>query len=93
MTGGHTHTQQMRRVGEGLFFNPGSIGLAYNIFLPEDQFHLDAWAEYAILIAERGCLRLDFHRIPYDVEQLIQIIRSSGRMHANQMIAEYQQAN
>lgn len=93
MTGGHTHTQQMRRVGEGLFFNPGSIGLAYNIFLPEDQFYLDAWAEYAILTAERGCLRLDFHRVPYDVEQLIQIIRSSGRMHANQMIAEYQRAN
>jgi len=93
MTGGHTHTQQMRRVGEGLFFNPGSIGLAYNIFLPEDQFHLDAWAEYAILTAERGCLRLDFHRVPYNVEQLIQIIRSSGRMHANQIIAEYQRAN
>src|SRR5579859_47475 len=23
MTGGHTHTQQVRRVGAGLFFNPG----------------------------------------------------------------------
>jgi putative phosphoesterase len=92
MTGGHTHTQQMRRVGEGLFFNPGSIGLTYNIFLPKEQFHLDAWAEYAILTAERGYLSLDFHRVPYDVEQLIQIIRSSGRLHADQIIAEYQRA-
>ncbi len=88
MTGGHTHTQQMCRFGERQFFNPGSIGLDYNIFLSEDQFHIDAWDEYAIPTVERGCLRLDFHSVPYDVEQLIQIIRSSGRMHANQVIAE-----
>lgn len=93
MTGGHTHTQQMRRVGEGLFFNPGSIGVAYNIFLPEDQFHTDAWAEYAILTAGQGRLiALDFHRVPYDVEQLIQIVRSSGRPHAERMISDYQRA-
>jgi predicted phosphodiesterase len=92
MTGGHTHTQQMRRVGDGLFFNPGSIGVAYNLFLPEDQTHLDAWAEYAILTCEQGRLSLDFHRAPYDVEQLIQIIRSSGRPHADSMIAEYRRA-
>ncbi len=89
MTGGHTHTQQVRRVGAGLFFNPGSIGLAYNIFLPKEQFHTDAWAEYAILSYEQGNLALEFRRVPYDVEALIQIIQASGRPHAESLIADY----
>jgi hypothetical protein len=41
MAGGHTHTQQLRRVGEGLFFNPGSIGIVYDLLLPNDIFHVD----------------------------------------------------
>jgi predicted phosphodiesterase len=97
MAGGHTHTQQIRRVGTGLFFNPGSIGVAYDYHLyqlPEDQFHTDPWAEYAILTAEQGRLiALDFRRVPYDVEQLIQIILASGRPHAESMIAEYRRAS
>lgn len=92
MAGGHTHTQQVRRVDDGLFVNPGSIGVAYNIFLPDDQMHMDAWAEYAMLTYERGHVSLDFRRVPYDVEQLMHSIRGSGRPHAEAMIAEYQQA-
>jgi predicted phosphodiesterase len=92
MTGGHTHTQQLRRIGQGLFFNPGSIGVAYNTFLPADQMHTDAWAEYAMLTYERSSMSLDFHRAPYDVEQLIHVIRVSGRPHADTLIAEYRSA-
>src|SRR5207249_2211110 len=29
-TGGHTHLQQIRRLGDCFFFNPGSVGVAYN---------------------------------------------------------------
>lgn len=90
MTGGHTHTQQMRRVGDGLFFNPGSIGVAYDIFLGLDPAVTDAWAEYAILSDASGHLGLDFHRVPYDVDRLIQIIQASGRPHGDEMIANYQ---
>src|SRR5688500_15633895 len=55
MSGGYTHTQFIRRVGEtALFFNPGSIGVAYNRHHPDDRFHLDAWAEYAVLSLEGG---------------------------------------
>jgi predicted phosphodiesterase len=92
MTGGHTHTQQVRRVGDGFFFNPGSIGVAYNGLLPEDRFHTDAWAEYAILSQDRGRLGVEFRRIPYDVERLIRIIRRSGRPHADRMIDAYRQS-
>ncbi|HEY7357843.1 MAG TPA: metallophosphoesterase family protein, partial [Ktedonobacterales bacterium] len=91
MTGGHTHTQQMRSIGAGargeaesagtqfpqapapagagLFFNPGSVGLVYDVLLPADQLYMNGWAEYAILTSGQGRLAaLDFRRVPYDVE-------------------------
>jgi len=89
MAGGHTHTQQIRRVGDSLFFNPGSIGVVYDYHLPDGQYHNDPWAEYAILSQEVDRLNLDFHRVPYDVKELIKIIESSGRPHASQMVANY----
>src|SRR5262249_24703118 len=30
LTGGHTHLQQLRRLDDSLFFNPGSVGFVYN---------------------------------------------------------------
>jgi predicted phosphodiesterase len=93
MCGGHTHTQQLRRIGAGLFINPGSIGVVNDPFASPDQRQSDAWAEYAILTVERGSLSLDFHRAPYDVEQLIATISDSGRPHGDAMIAAYRRAD
>jgi len=90
MAGGHSHTQQVRRIGEGLFFNPGSIGVAYNYYLPENQFHTDPWAEYAILTCHEQRMSLSFHRVPYNVKELIEIIEASGRPYANALIADYE---
>ncbi|HEX5690821.1 MAG TPA: metallophosphoesterase family protein, partial [Roseiflexaceae bacterium] len=47
LTGGHTHLQQLRRVGDALFFNPGSVGRAFARHQPEGRFRYDPWAEYA----------------------------------------------
>jgi hypothetical protein len=91
MAGGHTHTQQLRRVGGGQFVNPGSIGVVYNILLPEEQRHTDAWAEYAVVTDTATGLSVEFRRVPYDAEGLSGVIRSSGMPHAERMIAEYQQ--
>jgi predicted phosphodiesterase len=92
MTGGHTHMQQTRRIDErdSFFFNPGAIGLAYSHAQSGPNLHTDAWAEYAILTADRGRVLLEFRRIPYDVKVLIDIYRNSGRPHADDMIAGYQ---
>lgn len=94
MTGGHTHTQQMRRIGAsgGLFFNPGSVGLVYDVLQPADQLQMYTWAEYAILTVEQGRFSLDFRRAPYDVEPLFQIYRASGRPHAETIIDQYRRA-
>jgi len=90
LTGGHTHAQQIRRNGKLFFFNPGSVGFAYSHYQPDGQFYADPWAEYAILSAENGQTSLEFRRIPFDVEKLIDIYRESGRPFADEAIAQYQ---
>lgn len=90
MAGGHTHTQQIRRVRGGVFFNPGSIGVVFNTLLPEDEYHLDPWAEYAILDYDGGVPNIEFRRVPYNVNGLVRTIRASGRPHADKMIADYE---
>jgi len=90
LTGGHTHAQQIRRIGELFFFNPGSVGFAYSHNQPDDDFHADPWAEYAILTVENGRTSLEFRRIPFDAADLIRIYRESGRPFAEEAIAQYE---
>jgi putative phosphoesterase len=89
LTGGHTHAQQIRRIGEYFFFNPGSVGFAYSHNQPDDQFRADPWAEYAILTAENDKVSVEFRRIPFDVAKLIDIYRESGRPFAQDAITQY----
>ena len=90
LTGGHTHAQQIRRNGDLFFFNPGSVGLAYSHYQPDGKFHVDHWADYAILTVENGQPSLEFRRVPFDVSELIRIYRKSGRPFAEDAIAQYQ---
>jgi putative phosphoesterase len=90
LTGGHTHTQQIRRNGGLFFFNPGSVGFAYSHYQPDGQFNADPWAEYAILTVENSQTSLEFRRVPFDVEELIRIYRESRRPFADEAIAQYQ---
>jgi predicted phosphodiesterase len=90
LTGGHTHTQQIRRNGDLFFFNPGSVGRAFSHYQPDGQFHNDPWADYAILTVENGQIGLEFRRIPFDVNELIRIYRESGHPFADEAITQYQ---
>lgn len=90
LTGGHTHAQQIRRIGKHFFFNPGSVGFAYSHNQPDDDFHADPWAEYAILTAENSQTSLEFRRVPFDPEEMIRIYRESGRPFAEEAISQYQ---
>lgn len=87
--GGHTHVQFLRRVGDSFHFNPGSIGLAYSHHQPEDNFHTDPVAEYAVLTVEDDRVALEFRRVPYDPQAVIDIYRASGRPFADEMIKQY----
>jgi putative phosphoesterase len=90
LTGGHTHAQQIRRIGKHFFFNPGSVGFAYSHNQPDDQFFADPWAEYAILTGENSQISLEFRRVPFEARELIRIYRESGRPFAEDAIAQYQ---
>jgi putative phosphoesterase len=89
MCGGHTHWQQVHRLGETFFFNPGSVGLAYNHNQSEDHFRLDPWAEYAILSETEGTLGLEFRRVPLPMDAVRQALRESGRPGAEAFLAQY----
>lgn len=90
-TGGHTHMQQIRRIGTsaGFFFNPGSVGLAYSHQQPDSAFQADPWAEYAVLSTAGGGLRLELRRVPFDVAALRACYQSSGRPYAAEALAQY----
>jgi predicted phosphodiesterase len=73
LAGGHVHIQQLRRVGDAVYVNPGSVGAGYGSVEPEG-FHLDPWAAYAILEG----WSVEFHRVPFDLDELEAVTRSSG---------------
>jgi hypothetical protein len=81
--------QYVRRIRDTFFFNPGSVGLAYNHDQPTDRFHVNHWAEYAIVTVDQERISLEFRRIPFDVHSLITAYRESGRPYAEEAIAQY----
>lgn len=91
LAGGHTHVQYVRRLSSDprFFFNPGSVGLSYSHHQPDDAFHADPWAEYAVLTSEGKRLALEFRRVPYDIAPLLQVYQSSGRPYGEKAIAQY----
>jgi len=89
MCGGHTHLQQIRRVGDTLFFNPGSVGFAYSHQQPEGQFKADPWAEYAVLSYQDGRIGLELRRVPYSAEKMRQTYLTSRRPYADEAAGQY----
>jgi len=91
LTGGHTHTQQLRHLKKASYFNPGSIGLAYIWQILGETFEVAPRAEYAIVNTEAENIAITFRRVPFDLDELVRIIRASGRPLAEQAISVYQQ--
>ena len=87
--GGHTHLQQLRRVDDSFFFNPGSVGLAWNRNQPVNPPPADPWAEYAILSVTASTTGVEFRRVPYDVDAFVQRIHASGMPFASELAARY----
>jgi predicted phosphodiesterase len=91
LTGGHTHLQFTRRLrdSQNFFFNPGSIGVAYNHEQSNDAGYLDPWAEYAVLTVEGLQTSLEFRRIPLDLKKMASIYRQSNRPFAETAMKQY----
>ncbi|HLA06267.1 MAG TPA: metallophosphoesterase family protein [Anaerolineales bacterium] len=91
LTGGHMHLQYTRRLrdSQNFFFNPGSVGVAYNHEQSSDQGFLDPWAEYAILTVEGVQIGLEFRRVLIDMKKMADIYRRSDRPFADTAIEQY----
>lgn len=93
LTGGHTHLQQIRRFGNTIFFNPGSVGFSYTHQQQESGFRADHWAEYAILTIDNetnnDIVSLEFRKVPFDVQRLIAVYRASGRPFIEDAVEQY----
>lgn len=84
-TGGHTHTQQLRRLGNSWYFNPGSVSLAYNweqSDFAQGRMELDPWADYAIVTSEGASLGVTFRHVPFDRNELSRIDRARDKPYA-----------
>ncbi len=91
LAGGHTHVQQIHHLRDSFYFGCGSVGFAFRHDQAENAFRADPWAEYAILTLEGETTSLEFRRVPFAVDALIHTYRVSGRPHADEAIAQYQQ--
>lgn len=77
---GHTHFQLLRRFGESLLVNPGSVGLAFR--RDGGVMRIAPWAEYGVVSVDHGRLGVEFRRTVFDVDALADTMRSSGMPHA-----------
>jgi putative phosphoesterase len=89
LAGGHTHLQMVRRYSDALFVNPGSVGLPFDLWSPEDV-RIAPRAEYAILTSSDGRLAVDLRRTSYDVEAHLRTGLASGMPHADWWAASWQ---
>ncbi len=89
LCGGHTHVQNVQQLGRSFYFNPGSAGFAYRHDQDVEHCRADPWAEYAVLSSDGDRVSLEFRRVPFDVEKLVGVYRSSGHPHAIEAVAQY----
>jgi predicted phosphodiesterase len=85
--GGHVHLQFVRRYGDSVFVNPGSVGLAYEHEQPETDARLDAWAQYAIVTEGESALSIELRRVPFDRDAVIRSYEQSGAPHPDRSAA------
>jgi predicted phosphodiesterase len=72
---GHVHLQWLRRFGQTLWFSVGSVGLVWEHKEPLDEVPFEPWSEYALVTAD-GQLAVEFRRIPFDVDKLLEAARA-----------------
>ncbi len=76
--GGHSHIQMMRRYGDRLILNPGSIGNAFKfVYSHGNPPSLLPWAEYMIVEQRDDFLSIDPRRVYFDTDEALRIVTES----------------
>jgi predicted phosphodiesterase len=86
--GGHTHLQWTRRLDEGLYVNPGSVGISYDRHADEPLV-LRALAEWALVTVENGEVAVEFRQVPYSRDDVRAAAARSGRPYADEWAAQW----
>jgi predicted phosphodiesterase len=84
--GGHTHFQLLRRHGESVLVNAGSVGLPF-LRRRVGVMQISPWAEYCVISAEPGHLDIDFRRTAFDVDGFKRTMLRSEMPHAERWAA------
>ena len=98
-TGGHVHSQVLRRIGDTFYFRPGSVGRVYDRNRIHDinriklGFQLDPWAEYAILSGTEDQFSIEFRQVPVDIKKLSSVWKETKRPDADKEIGLYHERN
>jgi predicted phosphodiesterase len=87
LAGGHTHLQWTRRIGSGLYVNPGSVGVSYDRHA--DPRVLRPLPEWALVTVADGATAVEFRQLPYAVEEVEATTKRSGRPHADDWAAQW----
>jgi putative phosphoesterase len=87
MAGGHTHQAMLRVFNGSLIINPGSVGLPY--VQVGGMLRNPAWAEYALVDNDHATLGIEFRRVSYSLEDLVQSVRDSGMPHADWWLKDW----
>src|SRR6266540_1859879 len=74
---GHVHLQWLRRFSSLVWLCVGSVGLGYEHKDPMDEAPFEPWSEYALLSGVDGGLAVEFQRVPFDVEELVDAARAA----------------
>ena len=88
LAGGHTHSQMVRRFGDRLIVNPGSVGQPFEykgrrpaMILPQ--------AEYAVVDNEGGKTQVSLKRVKYGIDKLEKVVESSDMPHKKLWLKEW----
>ena len=84
--GGHTHFQLLRRHGESVLVNAGSVGLPFRR-RRVGVMQISPWAEYCVISAGPGHLAIDFRRTAFDVDGFKRSVLRSEMPHAERWAA------
>ena len=87
LAGGHTHVQWTRRIGDALYVNPGSVGIAFDRH--REPVALRALAEWALVTVAGEAVAVEFRQVPYPAEDVRAAARQSGRPHADEWAAQW----
>lgn len=87
LAGGHTHRQWTRRIEDGIYANPGSVGIAYDWH--REPPLVRPQAEWALVTVADGEVAVEFRQVPYAVEEVRAAAGRSGRPHADEWAAQW----